>query len=623
MSSVLDIKYKRPTEFGGSVSLSLLGFTAHLEGATRNQKFSYLFGVRQKSNQYVLNSLEPQGDYKPSFLDIQTMLRYDLSKKVEVSVLANYANNKYNVIPETRETSFGTIQEAKKLTIYFDGQELDQFITYMGALKFTYKPSKNIRLHFIGSSFNSDERVTYDVQGQYWIGRLETGFGDSEFGDVVESQGVGTFLEHARDYLNATVYNAAHKGSFEQSRNFLLWGIKYQHEVIDDQLKEWEMIDSAGYSLPRPPDQIGSQNPMVQPFELSQHVQSDISLSTNRYTGFVQNTWNLGPEERDFSITAGIRGNYWDFNNQFLLSPRATVSYHPGWKKDILFRFSAGYYYQPPFYRELRDFDGQINYDIKAQKSIQFVAGMDWNLQIWGRPFKFVTEAYYKDMDNLIPYEVDNVQIRYYSNQTAKGYAYGLDMKINGEFVRGIESWASVSLMSTEEDIYGDYYYNYYNEEGIKTGSGPEENPNAASNEKVEPGYIPRPTDQRFRFSMFFQDYLPMNPTYKMHLAFYYGSSLPFGPPKSQRYQQTLRMPSYRRVDIGFSKQLIGEHTSFNKKNPLSYLDAVWITLEVFNLLQVNNTISYIWVTDINGRQYAVPNYLTPRQLNVKLVVQF
>jgi hypothetical protein len=623
MSSVLDIKYKRPTEFAGSVSLSLLGLTAHLEGATKNQKFSYLFGVRQKSNQYVLNALETQGDYKPSFFDIQTVLRYQISPKVEISFMGNYANNKFKLIPETRETSFGTIQEAKKLTIYFDGQEVDQFKTYMGAFKFTWKPDKNLRLNLIGSAFNSDERETFDIQGQYWIGRLETGFGDSEFGEVTESQGVGTYLEHARNFLFATVYNFEHKGSYEKPRNFLTWGLKYQHEDIEDHLHEWEMIDSAGYSLPRPPDEIGSLNPIVQPFELSYNVKSDINLSTNRYSAYIQNTWNLGDEQRDFSITAGIRANYWDFNEQFLLSPRGTVSYHPNWENDILFRFSTGLYYQPPFYREIRDFNGEINYNIKAQKSIHFVAGMDWNLQIWGRPFKFVTEVYYKDMDDLIPYEVDNVRIRYYSFDRAKGYATGIDMKINGEFVKGIESWASISFMKTEEDIYGDFYYNYFDEAGEPIGSGPDEDPNAAVNEKVDPGYIPRPTDQRFRFSMFFQDYLPMNPTYKMHLAFYYGSSLPFGPPNSQRYQQTLRMPSYRRVDIGFSKQIIGEHTRFNNKNPLHYLNSVWISLEVFNLLQVNNTISYIWVTDISGTQYAVPNYLTPRQLNVKLVVQF
>ena len=623
MSSVLDIKYKRPTEFAGSVSLSLLGVTAHLEGATKNQKFSYLFGVRQKTNQYILNALETQGDYKPSFFDIQTVLRYKISPKVEVSFFGNYANNKYKFIPETRETSFGTIQEAKQLTIYFDGQEVDQYKTYMGAFKFTWKPDKKLRLHLIGSTYNSVEQETFDIQGQYWIGRLESGFGESDFGEVTESEGVGTFLEHARNFLTATVYNIEHKGSHETPRNFLTWGLKYQHEDIEDHLHEWEMIDSAGYSLPRPPDEIGSLNPAVVPFGLSFNAKSDINLSSNRYSAYIQNTWSLGNDERDFSITAGLRANYWDFNEQFLLSPRGTVSYHPNWTKDILFRFSAGYYYQPPFYRELRDFNGQINYDIKAQKSIHFVAGMDWNMQIWGRPFKFVTEVYYKDMDDLIPYEVDNVRIRYYSNERAKGYATGIDFKINGEFVKGIESWASMSFMKTEEDIYGDFYYNYFDAEGEKIGSGPAEDPEAAVNEKVEPGYIPRPTDQRFRFSMFFQDYLPMNPTYKMHLAFYYGSSLPFGPPNSERYKQTLRMPPYRRVDIGFSKQIIGDHTRFNNKNPLHHLKSMWISLEVFNLLQVNNTISYIWVTDITGNQYAVPNYLTPRQLNLKLVVRF
>jgi hypothetical protein len=352
-------------------------------------------------------------------------------------------------------------------------------------------------------------------------------------------------------------------------------------------------------------------------------AKSDVTLATNRYTAFMQNTWNLGSVKREIAITAGIRGQYWDYNEEFLLSPRASISYRPIWKHDVLFRFSTGYYYQPPFYRELRDFSGEIVEDQKAQKSVHFVGGMDWNMTIWGRPFKFVTEAYYKFLDNLIPYEVDNVRIRYYADQRAKGYATGIDFKLNGEFVPGVESWMSMSIMSTQEDIYGDYYYKYYDAEGEPMGSGPEQNPSAAENEKVEPGYIPRPTDQRFRFSIFFQDYLPMNPTYKMHLALYYGSSLPFGPPKSARYQQVFRMPPYRRVDIGFSKQIIGEHTRFKDGNPLGHLTSMWISLEVFNLLQINNTISYLWVTDVSGRQYAVPNYLTPRQLNLKLVVQF
>jgi hypothetical protein len=383
------------------------------------------------------------------------------------------------------------------------------------------------------------------------------------------------------------------------------------------------MIDSAGFTLPRPGDQIGQPNPDVTPLNMYFFAKSKAQLNTNRYSGFAQNTWNLGSEKREISITAGLRSQYWDYSKEFLLSPRASFSYHPNWKNDLLFRFSTGYYYQPSFYRELRDFQGNLVENQKAQKSIHFVGGVDWNLNIWGRPFKFVTEVYYKVLDDIIPYEVDNVRIRYYADQRAKGYAAGIDMKINGEFVPGVESWASMSIMKTEEDIYGDFYFDYFNEEGEMTGSGPVENPEAAENVKVEPGYIPRPTDQRFRFSMFFQDYLPMNPTYKMHLAFYFGSSLPFGPPKSARYQQTFRMPTYRRVDIGFSKQLIGGYSSFKEGNPLNHINSLWISLEVFNLLQVNNTISYIWVTDVSGIQYAVPNYLTPRQLNLKLVARF
>lgn len=623
MSSVLDIQYRTPVEYAGSLSLSLLGASGHFEGISTNRKFSHITGVRYKTNQYLLNALETKGDYQPSFLDIQTLLRYKLTSKTEVSFLGNIADNKYKFIPQTRETSFGTLSQVKRLTIYFDGQEVDRYQTLMGALKLTYKPMKNLQLKFIASAFNSDEQETFDIQGQYYIGEVETGLGSSSFGEEVGTIGVGTFLDHARNYLNATVFAAEHKGSYESTMNFLTWGVKYQHEWIDDQLHEWDLIDSAGYTLPRPPDQINSQNPPVLPLNLDYFTKTKINLSTNRYEGFLQNSWNFDKDEDDFTVTAGIRANYWDYNNQFLLSPRASLSYHPNWKNDLLFRLAAGYYFQPPFYRELRDFSGNLVPEQAAQKSIHFVAGTDWNLTIWSRPFKFTTEVYYKILDDLIPYEVDNVRIRYYANERAKGYATGLDMKINGEFVPGVESWASMSFMKTEEDVYGDYYFEYYNEEGVRVGTGPEENPDAALNKKVEPGYIPRPTDQRFRFSMFFQDYLPMNPTYKMHLALYYGSSLPFGPPKSARYQQTLRMPPYRRVDIGFSKQIIGERVTFPKSNPFMRVSSLWVSLEVFNLLQVNNTISYIWVTDVSGVQYAVPNYLTPRQLNIKLVAQF
>ncbi len=370
---------------------------------------------------------------------------------------------------------------------------------------------------------------------------------------------------------------------------------------------EWVMIDSAGYSIPRPPDSVGYVNPGVQPdlpFEMYDLILSRYELSSKRYTAFIQNKWSLGEDNKGFHFTAGIRTNYWDYNKQFLVSPRVSVAYVPDWSKDVLFRFSTGYYYQPPFYRELKDIAGQIHPDLKAQKSIHFVAGTDINFRSWSRLFKFTGEAYYKYMDNLVPYIVDNVRIRYFGTNNAHGYATGLDFKVNGEFVKGAESWASLSIMQTREDIEDDFYYD-------------------AKGNKVEPGYFPRPADQRVNFSIFFQDYLPRNPSYKMSLTLIFGSGLPFGPPNSPKYKHKLRIPFYRRVDIGFSKEIISENKPIQGKNPLKHLKSLWFTAEVLNLLQVNNTVSYIWVTDIYGSQYAVPNYLTPRQLNAKLIAKF
>jgi hypothetical protein len=327
-------------------------------------------------------------------------------------------------------------------------------------------------------------------------------------------------------------------------------------------------------------------------------------LSSNRISAFIQDTWTIDGDTNRLLLTSGIRFSYWDLNNEILVSPRATISYKPRWEKDIVLRFSTGLYYQSPFYRELRDKTGNLNKDIKSQQSIHFVAGMDWDLTIWGRPFKFVSEAYYKYLNNLIPYEIDNVRIRYSSKNEAHGYATGIDFRLNGEFVKGIESWASLSIMQTQENIDNDSYID-------KNGN------------TIEPGFIPRPTDQRVVFSLFFQDYLPRIPNIKMHLNLVFGASLPFGPPNSDRYKQTLRMPAYRRVDIGSSYLIKSKKTNLSPKNIFRKLETVWLSVEVFNLLQISNTISYIWISDVSNRQYAVPNYLTPRQLNVKLVIDF
>lgn len=626
MSSVLDITYKKPVTFKASASMSLLGGSLHAEGASKNKHFSYIFGARQKSNQYILQNLQTEGEYRPSFTDFQSLLRYDVSPKLELSALGYIGRNHYELVPENRETDFGTLNQALRLRVYFDGKEVDEFNTYMGALSASYTPYKELELRLTSSAYQSLETETYDVQGQYWIGQLETDFGDDEFGEVVQNQGVGTYLDHARNDLNVRVFNLSHDASFESEENEWQWGVKYQHELINDDVREWNMIDSAGYTLPHPSDSIGYIHPAAQPdylLELSDFVKADISLESNRFTGYIQNTFDLNGTHNKYNLTAGVRAHYWDLNNELLVSPRASISYKPNWERDILFRLSGGYYYQPPFYRELRDRDGNVNTDLKAQKSIHFVLGSDWNFLAWNRPFKFVTEVYYKHLDNLIPYEIDNVRIRYQAENRANGYSTGIDLKVNGEFVKGVESWASLSVMQTQEDIKDDFYWEFITEGGETVQASARSNDSIVDSNRVEPGYIPRPTDQRVSFSLFFQDYLPNNPTYKMHLNLIYGSSLPFGPPDSPKYKHTLRIPDYRRVDIGFSKMLLGKQSNWKPDNFLRHFESLWISAEVFNLLQINNTISYIWVTDISNRQYAVPNYLTPRQLNVKLIARF
>ncbi len=624
MSSVLDIQYKKPTTSGGSFQVSLLGAQAHVEGISKNQKFTYLVGVRYKTNAYILKSLETVGDYKPNFADVQALFSYKISNKVTLSLLGNYARNSYHVIPSSRQTEFGTISEAYRLNIYFEGQELDRFENYMAALSLDYFPVDNLKLQFIGSAFETRESETFDILGEYYIGRLENQIGEEQFGEVVESQGVGAFMEHARNYLKASVFNIEHKGYLDLSKHYLQWGVRYQHEIIDDKLNEWEMIDSAGYTIPEPPFTVGNPAPVYNPqLEMYSLYRADTFFHSNRYSAFVQNTWNFHVGSANAYLIAGIRASYWDVNKQFILSPRATLSIKPIWKHDILFRLSAGYYQQPPFYRELRDLQGNINPNVRAQKSIHFVAGMDWDFMAWGRPFKFVSEAYYKILQDLVPYTVDNVRIRYYGDNISNGYAYGLDFRVNGEFIRGIDSWFSFSLLKTMEDIEGDNYWEYYNEAGELIIPGYTEDATAIDSTQIFPGYIPRPTDQRVHFALFFQDYIPRNPTWKMHIKLLFGSALPFGPPSSPKYEHVYRTSPYRRVDIGFSKELIGGYSSFGPKNPLKYIKSAWISMEIFNLFQIHNTISYIWVKDKNGREYAVPNFLTPRLFNLRLAVNF
>lgn len=615
MSSVLDIKYRRPRKFAGTASASMLGGNLHLEGTSPDYRFTWLVGSRYKSNQYVLGSLDTKADYRPSFTDVQAYFTYDLSDVWELDFLGNYAKNKYHVVPETRETDFGMLKEALRLTVYFDGQEIDAFQTQMGALSALYHPHEKLNLKFITSVFQTNESETFDIQGQYWIHELETDFGKENFGKEKFKRGVGTFLNHARNYLNANVYNLEHKGTWAERTLPVLWGVKYQHEAVNDKLSEWQMIDSSGYALPHYP---------LESIDLQEVVRTKINVSSNRLSGYVQTAWSKETKDTaKITLTAGARANYWDLNTQTVISPRVTFAYKPNWKKDILFRASGGYYYQPPFYRELRDLKGVVHLDVKAQKSIHFVLASDLNFTAWRRPFKFVSELYYKYLDNLVPYEIDNVRIRYYAKNNARGYARGIDLKVNGEFVSGIESWASLSVMQTYEDITDDYYYDYYNSKGEKIIPGATIDEKASDSIRREPGYIPRPTNQLVNFGLYFQDYLPRLPDCKMHLNLLFGTALPFGPPSYERYKDTLKMPPYRRVDIGFSYQLLKEGKKLEDHNPFRHLNSVWLSMEVFNLLQVNNTVSYIWIRDIYNNQYAIPNYLTARQLNLRVVAKF
>ena len=614
LSSVLDITYRKPRKFSSTANISLLGAGLHIENITDNKLLSWQIGARYKTNQYLLRSIDTKGDYFPRFYDVQSLLNFNVSPKFNVDVLGVISGNKYQVIPQTRETTFGTFNQALQFKVYFDGQEVSQFNTAFGALSFNFMPREKLRLKWISSYFNTQESETFTVQGQYYINELETDLGDPNFGNVAFNRGIGTFINNGRNYLNASVLATEHKGFYTTKKGELLWGLKFQHEIINDKLGEWNFIDSAGYSIPQ-------GDPLI--VELRDVIKTKINLQSNRVMAYTQYIFKKQLRDSSFfSFTGGVRSNYWSLNNDNVVSPRLTFSYEPNWKADWIFKASWGYYYQPPFYREMRDFIGNVNTNLKAQQSIHYVLSGDLNFKMWNRPFKFITAAYYKQFDNLVPYEIDNVRIRYYGTNNSKGFATGMDFRLNGEFVKGIESWVNMSVMTIQEDLKNDFYYTYRDSLGNPWYKGYSNLP-VHDSTLNNPGYIPRPTDQRVTFNLFFQDYLPKIPSCKMHLNLIYGSGLPFGPPSRERYKDTLRMPSYRRVDIGFSYQLLKEDRTKKETGIFRHVKSGWISLEVLNLLAVNNTVSYTWIKDVTNRQYAIPNYLTNRQLNLKIQFRF
>lgn len=586
LSSVLDVKYKEPKKNKRSFSTSLMGTNLTLEGNNKNYRLSYILGHRYKTNQFLINSLDLDGNFVPKIHDFQAYLTYQLTPETKLSFLGYHSNNIYEMIPESRETQFGTITESLQLTIYFNGQEVDKFKTSLGAFSFNYTPNENTDIKLTTSIYRTKEEVFYDIQGEYWLGQLENNIGSDDFGDVVINRGIGSYMNHARNEIFADVFNSYIDGKMNFFDHKINWGFKYQHEKIEDNIREWEAIDSAGYTI---------SNNSDSGLEMYNFLKGSTSLSSNRITNYIQGKSKnyILNNGATINYTAGIRTNYWDFNNEFFISPRFIVGYKPNWNKDFIFSGSIGSYNQSPFFREIRNKYGDINENIKSQKSIHYVLSSDYQFSLWDRPFKFNASAYYKYLWDLIPYEINNLQINYLTNKIASGYATGLDLKLFGEFVPGVDSWFSLSLLSTQEDILGDGY-----------------------------GFIPKPTDQRLKCSIFFQDYLPTLPKYKVNLNLTYGSGLPFGPNNSRRDQQILRMPSYKRMDIGFSR-VIKESDFISKNKFFNFFETATISAEIYNLLGIRNTGSYIWITDSSNNKYAVPNYLTSRLLNLKLSVEF
>ena len=428
MSSVLDITYKKPKENKGSISLSLLGGSAHYQGVSKNQRLNYILGFRNKTNQYLLNSLDTEADYKPNFSDFQTYINYKLDSDWEISFLGNISKNEYLMKPKNRQTDFGTFNEALRLTIFFEGQESDQYETFFGAFSSKYNPNTNLQLQFTTSAFKTFEQENFDILGEYWLYQLDNNLGSDDFGDVAFDRGVGKYINHARNSLDASVINFSHNGTLARNEIEVDWGIRVQKEEINDKISEWSLIDSAGYTLPHPQDSIGLPSNSNQQITLFDVIKTDIQLSNWRNSGFIQ----FSKDYNNLTLNAGTRSSFWTFNKELLLSPRASIALAPLWKKDIVFRLATGVYYQAPFYRELRYPDGTLNNNIKSQKSIHYVFGTDYLFYQWGRPFKFITELYYKNLSNLIPYKVDNVRIQYLAENNSNGYASGIDFKING-----------------------------------------------------------------------------------------------------------------------------------------------------------------------------------------------
>lgn len=574
MSSVLDIKYKKPKKFEANVAANLLGASAYVGFSTK--KFSWSNGIRYKTNKYLLGSLETKGEYDPNFLDYQTYLTYEPSKNWSIEVIGDISENHYNFYPEDRETKFGTLENVKSFKVYFDGQEKDVFRTYFGSLSISRKFGKKTKLSLIASAFHTNEQEKYDIQGQYWLTQTETS----------ENLGVGTYMEHARNYLEATVKSVKVALEHKTKKHDIQAGLTYRIENITENSKEYEMRDSSGYSIPH----TGEDLYMIY------SLKAKNTLDANRLETYIQDTWRFSSkgEHTFFTLNYGIRFSHWNFNKESIVSPRVSLGIVPAFNHNVTMRFATGVYYQAPFYKELRDTStingityATLNKKIKSQRSIHFIAGFDYRFKMKDRPYKFTAEAYYKALSNLVPYTVDNVKIVYDASQQCSGHAMGLDLKLYGEFVPGTDSWVSLSLMNTRININGKS--------------------------------IPMPTDQRYSLNLFFTDYFPGTDRWRMSLKLAFADGLPFGAPHRQLDEQPFRAPAYKRADIGMSYRLLNNEKGDRK----SIFKNIWLGVDCLNLFGINNVNSYYWITDVTNHQYAVPNYLTGRQINVKASFEF
>ncbi|MFV8353850.1 TonB-dependent receptor [Flavobacterium sp. XS2P14] len=605
LSSVLDITYRKPVQFGASLEASFLGGSLSVDAVSKDKKWSAVTGVRYRNNSLLVNSQETQTNFTPSFADIQTNINFQASAKWQWSFLGNISQNKYQYQPLTRQTNFGTIDNPMALTVFYEGQEKDKYDTYFGALKTTFNASDNFTLKFIGSIFHTLEQEYFDIFAQYRLGEVDSNIGSETFGDVAFTRGIGSQLSHARNDLDALIVNTEIKGFHDWKENQLEWGMKYTRESIRDRIIEWEVIDSAGFSLNPPiidlPRNDQPYTPYTGPLVPYQNIRATNFNSINRFSGYVQ--WslksNIGASQVWYN--AGIRAHNWEVigastatKSQITVSPRVQFAIKPDWEKEMVFRISGGLYHQPPFYRELRDATGMVQPNIKAQQSVHFVLGNDYSFKMWNRPFKLVSELYYKSITNVNAYTIDNVRIRYAANNDATAYAQGLDVRLNGEFVPGTESWISFGYLKTEEN----------------------------SNER---GFIARPTDQRLKFGMLFQDYMPNIPSIKLYLNLVYNTGLPGGSPSyADPYLYQNRLNDYRRVDVGFSKVFI-DNTTKKENNTGWFKDfkELALGLEIFNLFDNQNAITNTWVRDVYSKnQYAIPNYMTTRVFNVKLTAK-